>query len=86
MCYRWTLHLDPTEHIDLAKSAATDTKIASILANLTAALEAAVASKFQTSSIPGFDNCTTTAEYIAAHRGFGGPICYNGSIPEDEGA
>ena len=72
---------DPTEHHDLAKSAATDAHIASILANLTAALTAAVATKFQTSSIPGYDNCTTTQEFVAAHQGFGGPICYNGSIP-----
>ena len=37
--------------------------------------------QFQTDSTPGYDNCTDLASYLKAHRGFGGPLCYNGSIP-----
>jgi Na+-translocating ferredoxin:NAD+ oxidoreductase RnfD subunit len=36
---------------------------------------------FQTNDVPGFANCTSVAAFVEAHQGFGGPICYNGSVP-----
>jgi hypothetical protein len=71
------IEADPTEHTDLAR----DPTHAATLARLTAALAAARASQFQTDSIPGYDNCTTIDAYVTAHQNFGGPICYNGTMP-----
>jgi arylsulfatase I/J len=74
----FNIQSDPTEHVDLS----ADPAHTSTLQVLQAALAKAVASKFQTNTAPGYDNCTTSNEYITNHRGFGGPLCYNGSIPE----
>jgi arylsulfatase I/J len=73
----FNIESDPTEHVDLSAVPAH----ASTLQALRAALAKAVASQFQTNTAPGYDNCTTNAEYINNHHGFGGPLCYNGSIP-----
>merc|ERR550525_2338288 len=70
---------DPEERKDLATSSPT------LLRSLTALLAKYVASSYQTNDIPGFDNCTTIQAYVLAHRGFGGPLCYNGSIPDGPG-
>ena len=53
------------------------------MANITARWAAAIAAApyFQTSEVPGYENCTTAGAFAAAHSNFGGPVCYNGSIP-----
>ena len=64
---------DPTEHVDLA------TSLPGIVANLSAALDAAVATKFQTGKdkyYGAYTNCTTLAEFVEKYPGFGGPLCY----------
>jgi arylsulfatase I/J len=73
----FNIETDPTEHVDLS----SDSSHASTLKALTAALKKAQASQYQTNTAPGYANCTTIDKYIGKHRGFGGPICYNGPIP-----
>lgn len=68
---------DPNEHEDLSGVPAH----ADTLKQLAAALEKAQATQFQTDSDPGYDNCTDVDTYLKTHRGFGGPLCYNGTIP-----
>eukprot|EP01047_Picozoa_sp_COSAG01_P013226 COSAG01_NODE_615_length_14818_cov_9.454039_13_plen_69_part_00 len=29
----------------------------------------------------GYTNCTTAGEFAEHHGNFGGPVCYNGTIP-----
>jgi len=63
---------DPSEYSDLADTLPTEK------ARLTAALAAAMATAFQTNSMPGYGNCITDAEYAKAHQNFLGPICTKG--------
>ena len=73
----FNIETDPTEHVDLAKAEPA------LMRNVTSAWLAAQAKApyFQTNDVPGYPNCTTVAAFVQKHRGFGGPICYNGSIP-----
>lgn len=73
----FNIESDPTEHDDLAQSMAATY---AAVAKAWDAEEAAVP-YFQTNDTPEFTNCTTAKHYAATHRNFGGPICYNGSIP-----
>ncbi len=73
----FNIEQDPTEHVDLA----SDPAHAKTLAQLVQALQTAQATQYQTDTIPGYDNCTDPVRYVQTHRGFGGPFCYNGSIP-----
>ena len=69
---------DPTEHVDLAAQQP------SLLANLTAALAAAWATRYQTGDdgyYGVYTNCTTLAKYAEAYPGFGGPLCSAASAP-----
>jgi len=66
---------DPNEYVDLAAS------MPELLKKLTALLDSYVATKFQTSEIPGYDNCTTIEDYAKAHQGFGGPLCHKKASP-----
>lgn len=64
---------DPTEHVDLA------TSLPGIVANISAALNAAVTTQFQTGHdhyYGIYTNCTTLAEFVEKYPGFGGPLCY----------
>eukprot|EP00966_Prymnesium_polylepis_P290926 6718625-Prymnesium_polylepis.1 len=72
---------DPTEHKDLAPL------MPELRANLTAELRAVVATAWQTGDdcCPGFSRCITQDEYVAAHRGFLGPVCERGDLPEPKG-
>mmetsp|Transcript_36903 Transcript_36903/g.80960 ORF Transcript_36903/g.80960 Transcript_36903/m.80960 type:complete len:523 (-) Transcript_36903:110-1678(-) len=66
---------DPNEHKDLAPSSPK------LLKKLLEALEVQKSTVFQTNEIQGYDNCISLEEYAKRHRGFGGPLCYNGSVP-----
>ena len=73
----FNIETDESEHIDLALSQPA------LMANLTAQWQALQVAHpyFQTNDTPNYTNCTTTKAFAAAHGNFGGPICYNGSIP-----
>ena len=73
----FNIETDPTEHNDLAKS------MASTYASVAKAWDAeeAAVPYFQTNDTPEFTNCTTPAHYAMTHQNFGGPVCYNGTIP-----
>ena len=86
--HEYVILQDPTEHEDLAPT------MPGVRSNLTAALTLALATKYQSGGsggggpVPGFEHCVTMEEYVAAHRGFGGPLCYaatpvRGTLPRD---
>ena len=73
---------DPTEHVDLAASQP------GLLANLSAALAAAVATSYQTGDDGyhgAYTNCTTLKHFAEVWPGFGGPLCYPGGMVEARG-
>merc|ERR1712039_122883 len=65
----FNIEKDPEERNDLAST------YAEILQNLTGLLESYKATKFQTSDIPGYDDCASEKKYVEEHHGFGGPLC-----------
>ena len=69
---------DPTEHVDLAQTQPA------LQQQLLAALQAVVATKYQTGDdnyMGDFSNCTTIDKVVKRFPHFGGPLCFNGTIP-----
>ena len=72
------IEADPTEHNDLARAQSA------LQQQLLAELKAEVATKYQTGAdqyTGDFNNCTTVDKIAKAFPGFGGPLCFNGTIP-----
>jgi arylsulfatase A-like enzyme len=76
----FNIDIDEGEHIDLAMSQPA------LMANITAQWQALQLAQpyYQTNDTPNFTNCTHSGLFAAAHSGFGGPVCYNGSIPWEQ--
>eukprot|EP00036_Acanthoecidae_sp_10tr_P015081 CAMPEP_0206295298 /NCGR_PEP_ID=MMETSP0106_2-20121207/5093_1 /ASSEMBLY_ACC=CAM_ASM_000206 /TAXON_ID=81532 /ORGANISM="Acanthoeca-like sp., Strain 10tr" /LENGTH=580 /DNA_ID=CAMNT_0053725945 /DNA_START=6 /DNA_END=1748 /DNA_ORIENTATION=+ len=68
----FNIESDPSEYTDLSAT------VPAVKANLTAALGAAMSTRFQVASTPGYTKCVTAVQFELEHEGFLGPICSKG--------